>query len=90
MHLMRQIAETQKLSAATSIICGTTLGIFVNHHPRREFVSGCIWYKRNNVLSGLKHLRTHEYVGQPPVNVVDWTVMKAVTPVKNREQCDSR
>ena len=30
------------------------------------------------------------YVGQPPVNVVDWTLMGAVTPVKNREQCDSR
>ena len=30
-----------------------------------------------------------EYVGQPPVNVVDWTLMGAVTPVKNREQCDS-
>ena len=25
------------------------------------------------LLSGLQHLRTHEYVGQPPVNVVDWT-----------------
>ena len=31
-----------------------------------------------------------EYVGQPPVNVVDWTLMGAVTPVKNPEQCDSR
>ena len=41
------------------------------------------------MLSGLKHLRTHESVRQPPVNVVDWTVMRAVTPVKNREQCDS-
>ena len=30
-----------------------------------------------------------EYVGQPLVNVVDWTLMGAVTPVKNREQCDS-
>ena len=30
--------------------------------------------------SGLKHLTNHEYVGQPPVNVVNWTVMKAVTP----------
>ena len=30
-----------------------------------------------------------EYVGQPPVNVVDLTLMGAVTPVKNREQCDS-
>ena len=36
--------------------------------------------------SGLKHLRNHEYVGQPPVNVVDWTVKGVVTPVKNREQ----
>ena len=31
-----------------------------------------------------------EYVEQPPVNVVDWTLMGAVTPVKNREHCDSR
>ena len=46
-------------------------------------------YKLNNVLSGLKHLRTHECVGQPLVNVVDWTVMAVVTPVKNREWYDS-
>ena len=30
-----------------------------------------------------------EYVGQPPVNVVDWTLIGALTPVKNRERCDS-
>ena len=30
-----------------------------------------------------------EYVGQPLANVVDWTLMGAVIPVKNREQCDS-
>ena len=36
-----------------------------------------------------KHLRNHEYIGQPPVNVVDWTVKGVVTPVKNREQRDS-
>ena len=30
-----------------------------------------------------------EYVGQSPVNVVDWTLIGALTPVKNREQCDS-
>ena len=41
------------------------------------------------MLSDLKHLRTLEYAGQPPVNVVDWTVMGAATPVKNREQYDS-
>ena len=28
----------------------------------------------NNVLSGLKHLRLRKCVGQPLVNVVDWTV----------------
>ena len=45
---------------------------------------------RSNVSSGLKLLRNHEYVGQPQtVIVVDWTAMKAVTPVKNWEQCDS-
>ena len=54
-----------------------------------EFASRYSGDKHSNVLSGLKHLRTHEYVGQPPVNVVDWTVMGAVTPVKNLEQCDS-
>ena len=30
-----------------------------------------------------------EYFGQPPVNVVDWILKGAVTPVKNREQYDS-
>ena len=28
-------------------------------------VSRCAGYKPNNVLSGLEHLRTHEYVGEP-------------------------
>ena len=28
-------------------------------------VSRCVGYKPNNVLSGLEHLRTHEYVGEP-------------------------
>ena len=27
-------------------------------------VSRCAGYKPNNVLSGLEHLRTHEYVGE--------------------------
>ena len=51
-----------------------------------EFAS---WYpggKHSNVLSDLKHLGYHEYVGQPPVNVMDWTMKGVVTPVKNREQ----
>merc|ERR1712136_645191 len=30
-----------------------------------EFVSQYIVYKPNNVWSGLKHLGTHEYVGEP-------------------------
>ena len=52
-----------------------------------EFAS---WYpggKHSIVLSDLKHLGSHEYVGQPPVNVVDWTTKGAVTPVKKQEQC---
>ena len=57
-HPMRQIAEIQKLSAAT----------------------GAFGYKHSNVLSGLQHSRTHEYDGQPPVDEVDWTLMKAVCP----------
>ena len=27
-----------------------------------------------------------QHVGQPPVNVMDWTKKGVVTPVKNREQ----
>ena len=51
-----------------------------------EFAS---WYpggKHSNVLSDLKHLGSHEYVGQPSVNVMDWTIKGVVMPVKNREQ----
>ena len=50
---------------------------------------GAFGYKLNKVLSGLKNLRTHEYVGRLLVDAVDWTVKGAVTTVKNREQCDS-
>ena len=57
--------------------------------PVVSLCPGAPGYKINNMLSGLKHLRTHECVGQPHVNVVDWTAMAAVTPVKNREQYDS-
>ena len=42
----------------------------------------------NNMLSGLKHLRNHGCVGQPPANTVDWSVMGAATLVPNRKQCD--
>ena len=55
-----------------------------------EFVSKCTGKNSNNMLSGLRHLRNHECVGQPPANTVDWTAMGAATPVKNREQCDLR
>ena len=39
-----------------------------------EFASRYPGDKHTNVLCDLKHLRNHEYVGQPPVNAVDWTV----------------
>ena len=29
-------------------------------------------YKPNNVWSGLEHLRTHEYVGEPLADAEDW------------------
>ena len=51
--------------------------------PTREFASRYAGNKHSNVLRGLKHLRTHK------CDMVDWTEMGAVTPVKNREQCDS-
>ena len=44
-----------------------------------ELVSQYVGYKPNNVWSGLKHLGTHEYVGQP---LVDWITKEAVTPLK--------
>ena len=42
------------------------------------------------MLSDLKHLGSHEYVGQPLVNVMHWTIKGVVTPVKNREQQPQR
>ena len=38
-----------------------------------ESVSQYAGYKPNNVWSGLEHLRTHEYVGEPLVDAEDWT-----------------
>ena len=73
MHPVREIAETQKLSARYHL--RPYFGIYVNHDPRREFVSRYAGYKPSNMLSGLKHLRTHKCVGQPLVNVVDWTAV---------------
>ena len=35
--------KPKKLSAATGVIYGLTLGVYVNHHSRRVFVSRCIW-----------------------------------------------
>jgi len=54
-----------------------------------EFVSQYTGFKPNNVWSGLKHLGTHEYVGQPLLDAVDWTTKGAVTPVKNQGSCGS-
>ena len=39
--------------------------------------------------SGLKYLRTHGYVSASFENAVDWTIRRAVTSVKNLEQCGS-
>ena len=38
-------------------------------------------------IAPLKHLVTHEYIGQSLVDAVDWTRSGAVTPVDNRRHC---
>ena len=47
------------------------------------------WLTYPFVLSGMKHLRTHESVGQLPVDAEDWTSKGAVMLVKNPEQFNS-
>ena len=51
-----------------------------------EYVSQYTGYKLNNVWSGLKHLGTHEYVGEPLVDVVDRITKGTVTSVKSQAQ----
>ena len=45
--------------------------------------------KPNNLWRSLQCLGTHECVGQPLEDAVDWTTKGAVTPVKNNGQCGS-
>ena len=52
-------------------------------------VSRYTGYKPNNLWSSLQCLGTHECVGQPLEDTVDWTTKGAVTPVKNDGQCGS-
>ena len=48
--------------------------------PTSESVTRCAGYKPNNVLSGLEHLRTHEYVGES---------LRMPRTARQREQCGS-
>ena len=51
-------------------------------------MSRCTRVQAQQCVECFKHLRTHECVGQPLLNVVDWTVMRALMPVKDRKQHD--
>ena len=66
-HSRKALQQCQNLSYRLKVNESADLAIC-------EFASRYPGDKHSNVLSDLKHLRNHQYVGQPPVNVVDWTV----------------
>ena len=64
----------------------STASAFVSSACSLKVVS---WLTYPFVLSGMRHLSTHDCVGQLLVDAEDWMSKGAVMPVKNQGQFDS-
>ena len=84
--LLRRLPVGDQVDEATSKQASSTASVLVSSACFLIVVS---WLTYPFVLSGMKHLRTHECVGQLPVDAEDWTSKGAVMPVKNQGQFDS-
>ena len=84
--MLRRLPVGDRVDEATNYQASSTASALVSSACYLTVVS---WLTYTFVLSGMKRLSTHEYVGQLLVDADDWTSKEAVMPVKNQGQVDS-